>query len=305
MRSPALFVIAGPTASGKTAAAVALAERLGAEIVSCDSVAVYREVDVGAAKPTLEERARVPHHLVDVAAPDEGFTAARYVELADAAIADCARRRRPVIVAGGTGLYLRALVHGLFASPPPDPSLRERIKAEAAAHGWPLLHARLAAIDPDAAARIAPVDPVRIERALEVYEQTGVPISRLQAEHARAAADRYPSRIYVIDPPAPVLEERIAARTDRMLAAGLVEETRRLAARWGREVKPLGALGYKEALAFLDGGLGAAELREAIRLATRRFAKRQRTWFRKEPAATWIADAGALPVDEIARFVDA
>ena len=295
-----LVAIVGPTASGKTAAALTLAERVGAEIVSCDSMAVYRTLDVGPAKPTLDERARVPHHLVDVAEPHEPLTAARFAALADAAISDIAARGKPVIVVGGSGLYLRALLHGLFASPPPDPALRARLKAEAAERGWPALHERLRAVDPAAADRIHPTDPVRIERALEIFEQTGVPLSAHHAGQSRAP--RYQARVFIVDPSGPVLDERIAARTDLLLRAGLVEETRRVIARYGAEVartlKPLHAVGYKEAMAFLDGALDEPAMREAIRVATRRFARRQRTWFKKEPAGVWLKDAGDLPVWE-------
>ena len=298
-----LVVIAGPTASGKTAAAVEIAARAGGEVISCDSVAVYREFDIGAAKPTAEDRARAPHHLVDVAAPDEAFTAVRWADLAGLAIADCTARGRPAIVTGGTGLYLRALLRGLFEAPPPDAELRARLKAEAVAQGWPALHARLATIDAEAAARIHPNDRVRIERALEVYQQTGIPLSRHHAEHALGAAQRYRARVYLIEPPPAVLDERIAARTDRMLGAGLVEETRGIVARWGRAPKALGALGYKEALAVLDGTLAPAALGEAIRIATRHFGRRQRTWFRGEPEARRLPDARDLPVDEIVALV--
>ena len=295
-----LVALCGPTASGKTLAAIALAERVGGEVVSCDSMAVYRGLDVGTAKPSEAERARVRHHLIDVADPDEAFTAARFAKLADDAIADCAARGVPVVVAGGTGLYLRALLHGLFEAPPPDPVLRARIKAEAAEIGWPALHGRLATFDPEAAARIAPSDPVRIERALEVFEQTGVPLSHHFAEQKRAP--RYLMQVHLIDPPRTVLDQRIAARTDAMIAAGLVEETERALARWGR-VRPLSALGYKEAVQHLDGALDLPGMREAIRIATRRFGRRQRTWFAKEPDARPVADAEALPLDEMARFL--
>jgi tRNA dimethylallyltransferase len=284
-----LICIAGPTASGKSAAALALAERTGGEIVSCDSVAVYRGFDVGAAKPTREERARVPHHLIDVADPDERFSAARWVELAERALAEIAARGRPAIVCGGTGLYLRALLEGLFPSPPPDPALRAAIKEEARARGWPALHAQLARVDPVAAARIAPNDRVRIERALEVFRQTGQPLSELQARHRESQACRA-AEVVIVDPPANALEQHIAARTRRMLDGGLVEETRALVARWGRGLKPLGALGYKEALAHLDGHLSREALPETIRVATRRFARRQRTWLRDQPGRR-VADA--------------
>lgn len=303
-----LVVIAGPTASGKSAAAQRLAERHGAEILSCDSVAVYRGFDVGSAKPSPEERARVRHHLVDVADPGEPFTAARFVALADAAIADCAARGVPLLVVGGTFLYLSALLGGLFEAPPPDEALRARLKQEAAALGWPALHARLHAVDPEAAARIHPNDAVRIERALEVYEQTGIAISRHHAAQARRGP-RHPARIVIVDPPGPAHDAAIAARTDQLLAAGLVEETRALVLRHGRHVKALGSVGYKEALAHLDGALDAGALREAIRIATRRFGRRQRTWLRKGfapgPGITWTPIASSLSTGPLADEIAA
>lgn len=301
MSAPArLVALVGPTASGKSAAALALAERLGAEIVSCDSLAVYRGFDVGTAKPSAAERARVRHHLVDVVDPNVDFTAARYATLADAALADLAARGVPALVVGGTGLYLRALLEGIFPSPAPDPELRARLKREAAEAGWPALHARLALVDPEAAARIHPNDPVRIERALEVYEQTGETLSSLHARHRRAP--RHEALVIVIDPPRERLDARIAERTLAMLRAGLVEETEGLVARWGRGLKPLSALGYKEALAFLDGTLPRPALAEAIRVATRHFAGRQRTWFRKQPGLR-TTDAAELPIEAIAAHL--
>ncbi|HEX2572957.1 MAG TPA: tRNA (adenosine(37)-N6)-dimethylallyltransferase MiaA [Polyangia bacterium] len=313
MREPAFpsrpIVIAGPTAVGKTGLALEVAERWNAEIVSCDSVAVYRGCDVGAAKPSAAERARVPHHLLDVAAPDERFSAADYVEHADRAIAEISARGRPVIVVGGTGLYLRALVDGLFPSPPPDPVFRAALREEAERLGWPALHARLQALDPAAAARIAPTDPVRIERALEVHAQTGEPISALQARYRAEARPRYRTLTLLVDPGQEELDRRIALRIERMLAQGLVEETRRLVARHGRDAKPLAAVGYKEVLAFIDGHLGEAELGPAIQRATRHFARRQRTWFAKYEAHREhvhpVAAPGDVPWDAIGAFLAA
>jgi tRNA dimethylallyltransferase len=291
-----IVAIAGPTASGKSAAAIALAERVGGEVVSCDSVAVYRGFDVGAAKPSKEERERVRHHLVDVVDPPERFTAAAYLGLADRAIAGA----RVAIVAGGTGLYLRALLEGLFEAPAPDLQVREKIWEMAKERGWPALHRRLAEVDPEAAARIAPTDPIRISRALEVWEQTGVALSALH--RAQRREPRYEALVIVVEPEREALERRIAERTRAMVAAGLVEEVRGLVARWGRDLKGLGAVGYKEALAHIDGRLAEGELAEAIRVATRRFARRQRTWFRTQ-AGLRVADAAALPMDVIERFL--
>lgn len=301
-----LVALVGPTASGKTAAALGLARALGAEILSCDSLAVYRGCDIGSAKPSVAERAQVPHHLVDIVDPDQPFTAAAYVRHADRAIEEIAGRGRPVLLAGGTGLYLRALVEGLFPSPPPDAEFRARLKQEAEQLGWPALHARLAAIDPRAAGRIAPQDRVRIERALEVHAQTGEPLSVLQERHR--GAPRYRVLPFVLDPGMPELERRIERRVAAMLDEGLVEEARRLAERFGRTAKPLGALGYRESLDFLDGSLSADQLAPAISAATRQLARRQRTWFARYQGGPrggggWISRAEDLPLDRINAFL--
>jgi tRNA dimethylallyltransferase len=304
---PPLVVIAGPTAGGKTGLALDLAERWGAEIVSCDSVAVYRGCDIGAAKPSPAERARVPHHLLDVAEPDQRFSAADYVEQAERVIDEIAGRGRVVFVVGGTGLYLRALIDGLFPSPPPDPAFRAALREEAGHLGWPALHARLREVDPTAASRIAPTDPVRIERALEVHAQTGEPISALQARHRAEARPRYPTLTLLVDPGQEELDRRIGVRIERMLAEGLVEETRRLVARYGRAAKPLAAVGYKEVLAFLEGHLGEAHLGPAIQRATRHFARRQRTWFAKYEAQReqvhLVVGPGDVPWDAVRAFL--
>ncbi len=294
MSPRSIVVLCGPTASGKSAAAIDLAERIGGEIVSCDSLAVYRGLDIGTAKPSRWERATVPHHLIDLVDPQEPFTAARYVEEADRAIAAIGARGRTPVVVGGTGLYLRALVEGLFPSLPPNPEVRARLQAEAAAHGWPALHERLVRVDPTAADRIAPSDPIRIERALEVYEQTGRTISQQQAESA-PQVPRYRTMTLVLEPSRAELEQRIMVRTEAMLAAGLIEETRAALAAFGRGIKPLGAVGYKQVVAFLDGArVDRAALAQAITTATRQFAKRQCTWFTKTQGQRFAAPAEIL-----------
>ena len=285
-----MIAIVGPTASGKSAAALKVAEARGGEIVSCDSVQVYRGLDVGTAKPTAAERARVPHHVIDVVAPDEPFSAARYAELADRAIAEVRARGREPIVCGGTGLYLRALRFGLFDAPPRDAALRERLYDEERARPG-ALHARLGAVDPESAARLQPRDLVRVVRALEVEALTGVPLSRHHAAHA--PVERHVMQVLVLDPRA-ALDARIAARADAMLAAGLLDETRALVARYGGELPALASVGYRESVAHLAGRLTLAELAPAIVRATRRYARRQRTWFRKEPGARWFADEDSL-----------
>ena len=285
MPDPTRFVaVLGPTASGKSALGLALAERVGGEIVACDSQQVYIGMDVGTAKPTADERRRVPHHALDLVHPDEPFHAARWAAVARAAIADIAARGRLPIVVGGTGLYYRALVTGLFEAPPPDQAIRERHRAEAAADGVEALHARLAAVDPEAAAAIRVRDLVRISRALEVYEQTGVPITTLR-RRAAPPADLAPT-VLLFDPPIVALRERITARVDQMIAAGFLDEVRALrAAGYGPTLKPLQALGYRQLGAVLDGTSTLADATAETVQATFAYARRQRTWFRKQEAA--------------------
>jgi tRNA dimethylallyltransferase len=295
-----IFAIVGPTASGKSDVALRVAERMGAEIVSCDSMQLYREFDVGTAKPTAEERSRVPHHLVDFLLPDESYSAARYAADADRAIADIAARGRRVLVVGGTGLYLRALRFGLFAAPPRDEALRHKLLDEEA-RTTGSLHLKLRAVDPEAAARIAPADLVRLVRALEVHALTGEPISAHHARHLLStAAPRQSIEVLLLDPPREALEARIAARVDVMLAGGLVDETRHLRQKWGNGVAGLQSVGYAEVGQMLDGKLAPSALPDAIFRATRRYARRQRTWFNKEPGARRFAHP-----DELGRAIDA
>ena len=292
-----IFAVVGPTAAGKTALALRLAEAVGAEIVSCDSMQIYRGFDIGTAKPTPEERARVPHHLVDVAEADQLYSAARYVEEADRAIADVTGRGHRVVLVGGTGLYLRALRFGLVDAPPRDEAVRRRLYDEEAARAGSL-HLKLRAVDPQTAARVPPRDLVRIVRALEVHELTGEALGARHAEHERRP--RHAVRVLVIDPPADQLLQRIAVRVEIMLAGGLIDETRRLAARYGHAARPLHSVGYHEVLQYLDGALTFAQLQPAIIQATRRYARRQRVWFKKEPEARFFDDAEQLLADAVA-----
>ena len=291
-----IFAIVGPTASGKTDVALRVAERIGAEIVSCDSMQLYREFDVGTAKPSAEERARVPHHLVDLLPPAETYSAARYAADADRAIADILARQQRVLIVGGTGLYLRALRFGLFAAPPRDDELRAKLLDEEARTSG-ILHLKLRSVDPRAAERIAPADLVRLVRALEVHTLTGVPLSEHHARHK--PEPRHPIEVLLLDPPREQLEARIASRVDVMLAGGLVEETRRVRQKWGAAVASLGAVGYAEVCQLLDGQLAASGLSDAIFRATRRYARRQRTWFAKEPGAHRFTHP-----DELGRAID-
>jgi tRNA dimethylallyltransferase len=281
-----IAVIAGPTASGKTALAVALARRVGGEIVNADSQQVYRGLDVGTAKPTPEERAAAPHHLLDVSEPGEGMDAARFAALAEGAIAGVASRGKVPIVAGGTGLYVRALLHGVVAAPGRDPALRARLEEEAARLGRPALHARLAEVDPDAARAIRPNDLVRIVRALEIAAGGRRP-SELQAAHA-FREDRYDAVILALDPPRAELHARIDARVAEMFAGGILDEARALAARFGEAVPARLPIGYAEALACVRGALPRDEAVRRVQVAHRRYARRQIVWLRKERGVEWI-----------------
>jgi tRNA dimethylallyltransferase len=288
-----LVTICGPTASGKTALAVELAEKLDAEIVSADSQQCYRGLDAGTAKPSPEERSRARHHLLDVADPEEQLDAARFVQLADAAVADISARGKRVIVAGGTGLWIRALLRGLLDAPGASPELRAALREDFERLGVPALHARLAQVDPGAAARILPNDRVRIERALEVHALSGRPLSELQREH-RFAQVRYQALLWFLDPPRDVLRQRIEARTRRMFADGsLRRETEWLLSRGAS--KALKIIGYGEmAEALRTGNFAAAEERTKAR--TRQYAKRQRTWFARDAGdpLPWPIDSAAL-----------
>ncbi|MEO7093241.1 MAG: tRNA (adenosine(37)-N6)-dimethylallyltransferase MiaA [Polyangiales bacterium] len=285
-----LLVLAGETASGKTALAVSLAKQHGGEIVGADSVQVHRRFDIGSGKPTAAELDGVPHHLLDVADAKHPIDAGRFVELADAAIADVRARGRVPIVCGGTYLWIKALLFGLAAAPSAPPELRASLQEEAARLGSPALHARLAEVDAATAARLHPNDAVRIVRALEVQATTGRTLSSWQAEHGFREV-RHRARLVALARPRQELEERIALRVDRMLTAGLVEETRVLVDDGYAETRPMKAVGYAEATAHLRGELDAASLAPKITRATRIVARRQRTWL-KGANVEWIPTTG-------------
>lgn len=289
MSAAALVAIVGPTAAGKTELAVWLGERLGAEIVSVDSRQVYRRLDVGTAKPDPATLARVRHHLLDLIEPEERLDAGRYAVLGRAAIAEVQRRGRVVLLCGGSGFYLRALTEGLFAGPPPDPGLRRELDAVLAERGPAALHAELARVDPEAARRLAPRDGPRIRRALEVIRSSGRPISAWQAEH-RFADRPWRLRCWVLSPPTEILDRRIEERARAMWQGGLLEETAALLAAGLPPALPsLQTIGYREAQAHLRGELPAAAAVAAMARATRQYAKRQRTWFRRLPEARWLS----------------
>jgi len=289
-----ILVITGQTATGKERLAVAVAERLGGEILSADSMKVYRGMDIGTAKAPPDVRRKVPHHLVDVADPgpnSPGFSTARWVELADAAVADISARGRVAIVSGGTALYLKALLEGLFEGPAADEQIRARLSAEAEANGTGALHARLAEVDPAAAGRIHPNDLRRIIRALEVWELTGSPISALQTQWGNRRG-RYRALLVAIRRSPEDLDRRIEARVRHMVEAGLEDEVRRLADRpGGLALGPRQALGYAEVLEHLAGRMAWDETLEAIRLHTRQFARAQMKWLRRFEGLVWL-DAG-------------
>ncbi len=302
--APTVLVLAGPTASGKTGAAVELALRLGGELVGADSVQVYRGFDIGSAKPTAAELRGVPHHLIDAADADAPLDAMAYAHLADAAIADIHARGRLAIVVGGTGLWLRALVRGLVAVPPVDHALRARLDAEAVERGAPALHTRLVRIDPRAAAKIHPNDQLRTVRALEVFEQTGTPLGELHAAHA-LGGPRYPLRMLAVDRPTPELHARIDARVREMLRAGFADEVRALLERHGETARPLQAVGYREMLEHVLRGVSLDETTLRILQSTRTYARRQRTWLKNEPGIDGRPHPDALLGADGARWLDA
>jgi tRNA dimethylallyltransferase len=281
-----VLALVGPTASGKTQLALALAAKLGAEVVSADAMLVYRHMDIGTAKPTPAERARVPHHLVDVVDPGEDFSVARFQPLAREAIAGVLARGRVPLLVGGSGLYFHAVVDE-FTFPPTDPAVRAKLEAEAATVGLPALYQRLQALDPVAAARIQPANLRRTVRALEVIELTGRPFSSFRVPGALdQPTSRYRLTVLGLDPGAERLRERVAARVEAMVAAGLVEEVRRLAARpLSRTARQ--ALGYKELLDAMERGTPLEEALAAVVRRTRAYARRQLAWFRRDRRIQW------------------
>ncbi len=277
----------GPTASGKTRLGIELAERLGGEIISADSQQVYQDLEIGTAKPTADERARVRHHLVDCISPGEVLSAGEFARRADAAVLEIASRGRLPIVVGGTGLWVRALLQGLVEVPQADPELRARLEAVAAREGKEAMHARLAALDAAAAAQIPVQNLVFVLRALELYELTGERPSELKARHAFSRL-RYHARVLGLSPSRELLYRRIDARAKAMFAQGLVAEVARLVEAGHRDAPAMKALGYRQALGVLDQQL---DLPTAISLTARdcrHYAKRQLTWFRADPLVEWL-----------------
>ena len=292
-----LVVLAGPTASGKSSLALELALRFGGEIISCDSVAVYREFEVGAAKPSREDRVAVPHHLIDVVAPEAYFTAGDYARLARAAARQITARGHLPIVCGGTGLYLRAMLDGLFAGPQRDETLRERLRRR---HRPASLWRLLRRLDPEAAARIHPNDAPKLIRAIEVCAAAARPMSDL-LRAGRDAIEGYRILRIGLVPERAALYDRINRRCAQMFEHGLVDETRRLLSLYGPTVFAMRSLGYRQAAEYLRGECSLAEAVARAQQGHRNYAKRQLTWFRRDPEMQWLEDFGtaaALPAAE-------
>ena len=283
-----LLCLLGPTAVGKTEIAIQLAQQLDAEIVSVDSRQIYRQMDIGTAKPTAEEQQAARHHLIDCVDISQPFSVADYQSLADTVIADIQNRGKRVLLVGGAGLYFRAIVDGLFEGPGADPLLRERLEQEAAQRGVDVLHERLRACDPASADRIHPNNIVRVIRALEVYELTGIPMSEHQQQW-HPQKQRYPFIAFGLTMPRALLYRRIEQRVDVMLANGLIAEVESLlAAGYTRDTVALQSFGYRELIAYLDGECTYLQAVQQLKQNTRRFAKRQLTWFRKDTRIEWI-----------------
>lgn len=284
-----LICICGPTASGKTALSVALAKQLHTEIISADSMQIYRGMDIGTAKPTAEERQGVPHHLLDVCAPGEPFSVARYVELADAAAQDVLSRGMVPIVAGGTGLYMDALIEcSTFSGDETDLSVREKYQRMAAEQGNEAVHACLAKVDPEGAERLHPNNLKRVIRALEVYEQTGMTIDAFNRLHKRPAPKYAALKIGICPAERQTLYDRIDRRVDQMLADGLIEETKRLLDSGALAGTAAQAIGYKELLGYLQGDAPLADCVALLKQRSRNYAKRQLTWLKRDDNIHWI-----------------
>jgi len=305
---PLAVLLLGPTGSGKTALSLALGERFGGEIVSCDSVAVYRGMDLGTAKPSKEEQARLPHHLIDVVDPDQPFTAGEYSRQARAVLREIASRGRLPIVTGGTGLYLRALTEGLFAAPQRHDELRKRLESSRAKHGEAWLHRLLQRLDAASAERIHSNDAAKLMRAIEVCLTARKPLSQILEDRERARDPLTGFRLLRIGlnpprqalpsreglPPREGLYDRLNRRAEAIFAAGLIDETRGLLDRFG-PVKALDSLGYRQAQSVLNGELSLPQAVAAAQQGHRNYAKRQLTWFRREPEVHWIAGFGDEP----------
>jgi tRNA dimethylallyltransferase len=307
---PRIIALSGPTGVGKTRLSLALADLLDAEIVNLDSVQIYKGLDICAAKASAAEQARVPHHLLDCLEPDEPHNVGDYKDRAMAVIGELHARGKQALLVGGTNMYLRVLVHGLLEAPAPDQALRDRHQAIASEHGVPHLHQQLQEVDPELATKIHHNDLVRISRGLEIFEQTGRKLSDLQREH-QFRLPNYNALKLALVRPREELYERINARVDRMIEEGLIEECRALYDAYGVDCQPFSSLGYRQMQAHLFEGEPLEETLEAIKQATRRYAKQQLGWLRSEPGvmfaqAPLVNDSGSPPeslVEDARRFL--
>ncbi len=299
--APRLVVIVGPTGAGKTRLSLMLARATGGEIISADSQQVYRGMDIGTGKATADEQAAHRHHLLDVVDPDEDMTAARFIALADAAIADLATRGKPIIVVGGTGLYVRALLLGLFEGPPASPEVR----AELGKLGIAAIREELERVDPAAAAKIEKNDEKRMIRALEVYRLTGEPMSAHQARHDfKSLPRRYDARLIGLAPEREELYKAIDARVDEMLAAGLEAEVAQLRERgYLPPLRSQQAIGYAELHDLADGRVDRGRAIELIKRNSRHYARRQLSWYRADTSIGWHADPAAVDLADLERYL--
>lgn len=293
-----IIIICGPTAVGKTKLGVELARKFNGEIVSADSGQVWRGFDIGAAKPSPAER-RVSHHLIDVANPGEHFDAARFVEMADRAIADVSARGKIPFIVGGTGMYIKMLVHGICGAPPRDEDFRKEVEGEIEKSGIAALHERLRKIDPETAGELHPNDRARIIRALEIHFLTGTPASRIRKNH-EFNERRYDALKIGLTIDRTALYRRIDERADEMIANGLVEEVKKLLDRYDENCQPFNAVGYREIVDYLKGRAGLDEATSLIKQNSRRYAKRQLTWFRADPEIEWFVP---IEIERISKTV--
>ena len=286
---PQIITIAGPTASGKTALSIQLAKEMDGEIVSCDSMQVYKDMDIGTAKPTPEEQQGIPHHMLSVAEPWEDFSVSRYCAMADPIVEDILRRGKSPIIVGGTGLYMDALIRGNAFAPCPSTGRREELEALAASQGIEAVIERLRAVDPESAARLHPSDQKRIIRAMEVYLETGMTITEHNRKTQEIPPKYHPIRFALTDRQRQTLYDRIDRRVDTMVEAGLIEEIQGLLARGIPEkCTAMQAIGYKEFVAALHGACSLEEAAGQVKQSSRRYAKRQLTWFRRNPENIWL-----------------
>jgi tRNA dimethylallyltransferase len=302
---PKIAVICGPTGIGKTAVSIPIAQNFPVEIISADSMQVYRHMNIGTAKPTADEQKHIPHHMIDILDPDEPFDAAQFSEMAREKIAAIHDRGSLPLVVGGTGLYIKSLIHGLFQTPATGPEIRGQLKANAAIHGINSLHRRLQQHDPETAARLHPHDTYRIIRALEVYEATGNPLSRYHREHRFR---EMPFKVLKIglQTDRSSLYDRIDRRVDEMIREGFLEEVKHLLGMgYSETLKSMQAIGYRHMVDFIKGSQSWDETIRTIKRDTRRFAKRQLTWFRADSEIIWIAPSALNDIQRLIKhFLD-